>query len=422
MNNDRSVKQHKVAVIGGGAAGCLAAAAAAENGAQVLLFEKNRRIGRKICATGGGRCNIANAVFNAGCYYSTGDFDPVRHLQAFPPEKLLAWFRAHGVLFHERNGYFYPRTDQAATIQSALEHILREEKAEILTGCTVQKVEKSRPGESGKFRILTAEGGTYTADALILACGGMAGPGFGASGDGYHFAEAFGHHVIDPLPALVQLRTADPVLRFANGVRTQASVSLCIGDTTVRTEQGELQIAGNTLSGIPVFQLSRLAARALHDHTEPVVLRVDFLPEIPDAEWKKETERRTAEARSENLTVAELFLGLVPAGIASMIAEGEGLTAENKCAKLSETQLQKLFSDLRSRAFVISGTNGFEDAQVTSGGIPLTELQEDGASKCCSGLYICGELTDVDGICGGYNLSYAMCTGYIAGKAAACCS
>lgn len=422
MNHDISEKQHKVAVIGGGASGCLAAAAAAENGAQVLLFEKNRRIGRKICATGGGRCNIANAVLDAGCYYSTGSFDPLQYLQAFPPEKLLNWFRSHGVLFHERNGYIYPRTDQAATVQAALEHILSENRVQILTDCTVQKIENRRSGGSGKFRILTADGSSCDADALVLACGGMAGPGFGASGDGYRFAQAFGHHVIDPLPALVQLQTADPALRYANGVRTQASVSLFIGGSPVRTEQGELQIAGNTLSGIPVFQLSRLASRALHEKENTVFLRIDFLPELSGEEWKKETGRRIAEARSENCTVAGLFLGLVPAGIASMTAQSEGLTAENKCAKLSETQLQKLFSDLRCRDFVICGTNGFAEAQVTAGGIPLSELRENGASRFCSGLYVCGELTDVDGICGGYNLSYAMCSGYIAGKAAACCS
>jgi predicted Rossmann fold flavoprotein len=410
-------KQKTVAVIGAGAAGILAACAAADAGARILLFDGNDRAGRKICATGNGKCNIANRYRSDSCYYTDGTFDRSSFFAPFPEDDLLALLRSEGVLFHERGGCIYPRTDMALTVVSALENMLQKRGVVPILRTKVCRVEDT--ADKTGFALRLSDGQVLISDAVILATGGAAAPRFGSTGDGYAFAEAYGHHVIDPLPALTKLRTSDPFLRYADGVRADAAVTMLCGGRPVRTEIGELQIAGGMLSGIPVFQLSRIASRALHDGTG-CTLRVDFLPEIGDREWESEVGRRLSQ--KANLTIDTLMLSLAPPRVISMLAQGRGLTAENRCGKLPADRLRPLFDDLRQRDFAITGTGSFEDSQVTCGGIPLSETGPGGESRIRKGLFFAGEILDVDGICGGYNLSFAMCSGYMAGRASACCS
>lgn len=406
-----------IAVVGGGAAGCMAAAKAAERpGIRVIVFDRNEQPCRKINASGNGRCNISNEYFPDDCYYSSGCFDREKRLSHFSPQALLSFFVSEGVYFHSRNGYLYPRTDQAATISSALLRILRDRGVELRSSCAVTGLVR----EAGGFALRMENGETVSADRVVLAAGGAAAPQLGGTPDGYELSRALGHHVVSPIPALTSLSVGAST-KAAAGVRASAAVALLeeIGceSRVLRREEGELQIGNGVFSGIPVFQFSRLAGRALEEGRK-VALSIDFLPEFTPELWERERRRRLFLA-AENRMLRELTDGLVHPKICSLIAGRCGLTAENKTGKLSEKALRQFLDRLRDDRYEITGTGGFRDAQVTAGGVCLEEIGEDFSSLCCPGLYLAGELLDVDGICGGYNLTFAMCSGSAAGMAAA---
>ncbi|WP_165443968.1 aminoacetone oxidase family FAD-binding enzyme [Lachnoclostridium sp. Marseille-P6806] len=406
-----------IAVIGGGAAGCMAAAKAAEcPGVRVIVFDRNEQPCRKISASGNGRCNISNEYFPEDCYYSSGCFDREKRLQHFPPQKLLSFFVSEGVYFHSRNGYLYPRTDQAATISSALLRILRDRGVVLRSSCGVSGLTREA---AGGFLLRMQSGETVSADRVVLASGGAAAPQLGGTPDGYEFSRALGHRIISPIPALTSLVIREST-KAASGVRAFAAVTLLESSQkprVLRREEGELQIGNGVFSGIPVFQLSRLAGRALEEGRK-AALCVDFLPEFAPETWERERARRLVLA-AENRMLRELTDGLVHPKICALIAGHCGLTAENKTGRLSEKTLRQFLDRLRDDRYEITGTGSFREAQVTAGGVCLEEIGEDFSSLCCPGLYLAGELLDVDGICGGYNLTFAMCSGAAAGMAAA---
>ncbi len=404
-----------VAVIGGGAAGMLSAIAAAREGAKVLLFDANDKLGRKIYATGNGRCNVTNDVMNPDCYNKEAKelLDSV--YGQWNRDDLIAFFRDLGVLMHQRNGYYYPRTDQARTIVWALEReIASHSNIQVLLESRVRSV---TPITDNRYRIQTDKQ-SFPADRVILTTGGMVSKDFGCLGDGYKMAKAFGHTIEEPVPTLVNLLTDHPHIKAASGVRCQGSVRIMIEGRVVAQAEGELQFTDNGISGIPVFQVSRYAARALAEHKE-VLAGINFIRDLTPAEWNEEETRRLEDPRY--VYVADLFEGLVPKGIGSFLSRSKGLSDEKKLANLEAKHqiVMNLMEDLGGIHMNIVGTGDFKRAQVTAGGIPVNEVTGSLESKKSSGLYLAGELLDVDGICGGYNLTFAMCSGYIAGQAAA---
>lgn len=447
MNTEQSRTRQKrrVAVIGGGASGCMAAIAAARAGAFVTLFEKNEKPAKKIYATGNGRCNLTNRKMDASFYRSGAKENPEKFvrktLELFSQEDLLAFFAQAGVPVHDREGYVYPRTDQAETIALVLEKELRRAGVRVETGCSVRSVEPTVPvsGIEGKKqrsafpKHTSADTGFVLRleeqksreksreksrdrescfDAVILCTGGLAGPAFGCSGDGYRFAESMSHTIAEPLPSLTKLTCDEPLLRRAAGVRCHASVRLSIGDQ----EEGEVQITEDSISGIPVFQLSGSAARALAQKRQ-VYAVIDFLPEFSDPMFEEEIRRRLLEDR--NQTLGAFFLGLAHKKVIDLILARAGLQAEMKAKRLNDETLRKLFREFRNFSLTVSGTGTFVHAQVTSGGVLLSEINENFESRKIPGLYFAGELLDVDGRCGGYNLQWAMSSGFLAGQAAA---
>ena len=450
----------RVAVIGAGASGCMAAIAAAQAGCSVTLFEKNEKIAKKIYATGNGRCNLTNLFLDESCYHTHDSKNEIRRvlsfLEKFSQEDLIRFFREAGVPVHDRGGYVYPRTDQAETVARAFEKRLRQEGAEVCTDCQVQQIEKTKDGfciryllsekEKGKAQgkakstakntekntakqtgknAAKKTGHSFCCDAVILCTGGLAGPSFGCSGDGYRIAEHFFHRVIKPLPALTRLETDDPLLRRAAGVRCHASVTL-VSDRTEQggdgcpeqniCEDGELQITENSLSGIPVFQISGIAAEHLSQGRRVRVL-VDFLPEFTRQEYEKEMEDRLLQDRGQML--GDFLLGLAHRKVIDMILARAGLQAEMKARRLSDQELRGIMETLRALEVEVTATGGFEHAQVTKGGVPLSEIDDTFASEKTAGLFLAGELLDVDGRCGGYNLQWAMTSGLLAGRSAA---
>lgn len=412
----REAQIYDVAVIGGGAAGCMAACAASEGGARTLILEANDRIGRKICATGNGRCNLTNLHVDENCYHTGGGEDLSAFFARFSVEDNIRFWESRGVYLHDRNGYVYPRTDQASTIVDAFDKILRAAGTEIISGSRVTDVKPEEDSEGRVFRIGTKEGRRYFARKVILAGGGAAGPQYGCDGGLYGIARSLGHTVKRPLPALVPLISDDRDLKAAAGVRCDAKITLVCGDITSRIERGELQITQTGISGIPVFQISSGASRAL-DEGERVFAEIDFLPDFTEEMWEKEKARRLSEDR--NCMLGAFLLGLVNKKVLDLLLRRRGIQAEKKASKVDEDTLTGIMQDMRSFQVRVIGTGGFEQAQVTTGGIPLSQTDKDLMSVFCRGLYMSGELLDVDGICGGYNLQWAFTSGWIAGKSAA---
>ena len=476
----------RIAVIGGGASGCMAAIAAAQAGCRVTIYEKNEKIGKKIYATGNGRCNLTNLFLDSSRYHTrekqisdgetgrtnTINTDNVSRILSligqFSQEDLIRFFREAGVPVHDRDGYVYPRTDQAETVVEALKKCMRQLGIRICTNCTVLGIEKAAQGigrdsfcihykisaqektvsgipgrgkekkkGKGAADTISMKAGrkpaaraaepvavekqeSFYCDAVILCTGGMAGPAFGCSGDGYLFAESLDHSLVRPLPALTRLESGDFVLRRAAGVRCHASVMLmkvCGREYSVfGFEDGELQITDKSISGIPVFQISGQAARLL-SQGQKVCVRIDFMPEFSQEEFKEELDNRLRQDRSQML--GDFLLGLAHRKVIDLILAREGLQAEMKARRFSDRELRALMHKLRAFDLDVTGTGGFDHAQVTSGGVPLSEVDDSLQSQKCRGLFLAGELLDVDGRCGGYNLQWAMTSGTIAGRSAA---
>ncbi|MBO5504225.1 MAG: aminoacetone oxidase family FAD-binding enzyme [Lachnospiraceae bacterium] len=398
----------------------MAAINAAKGGCHTILLEKNDRIGKKLYATGNGRCNLTNLSLTESCYHGDDASKRMRILSEFPPEALIASFEEMGLLCHDRQGYVYPRTDQASSVVRALELTLKKLGVTVMTETEVTSVRKTSAGFEVGVRAAGKKNGTkfegsksnMAADAVIISCGGMAGPQYGCSGDGYQIARSFGHSVTPLHPALTSLISDDSNIRLADGVRCAASIRIGSSDRA----DGELQIASYGLSGIPVFQVSQTAAMLL-DNNSSVTAIIDFLPEIPEEKWQEIASARISS--QDNQPLGDLFAGLVHEKVLRWILSGLSLQPETKRAKVSDEQIADALRLMRSFEVSITGLKGYDKAQTTSGGVPLAEVDDNLMSTIYPGLFLTGELLNTDGLCGGYNLQWAFATGRKAGIAAA---
>ena len=398
----------------------MAAINAAKGGCHTILLEKNDRIGKKLYATGNGRCNLTNLSLTESCYHGDDASKRMRILSEFPPEALIASFEEMGLLCHDRQGYVYPRTDQASSVVRALELTLQKYGVTVMTETEVTSVRKTSAGFEVGVRAAGKKNGTkfegskssMAADAVIISCGGMAGPQYGCSGDGYQIARSFGHSVTPLHPALTSLRSDDSNIRLADGVRCAASIRIGSSDRA----DGELQIASYGLSGIPVFQVSQTAAMLLDNNSSATAV-IDFLPEIPEEKWQEITAARISS--QDNQPLGDLFAGLVHEKVLRWILSRLSLQPETKRAKVSDEQIADALRLMRSFEVSITGLKGYDKAQTTSGGVPLAEVDDNLMSTICPGLFLTGELLNTDGLCGGYNLQWAFATGRKAGITAA---
>ena len=280
------------------------------------------------------------------------------------------------------------------------------------TQAVVEKIEK----KNGGFFIHTDQG-TVETDALILAAGSKAAPSTGSDGSGYEYARQLGHSIIKPLPALVQLRCQGNMYKQMAGIRTEAEVSLQADGITLAKDKGELQITDYGLSGIPVFQVSRYAARAL-DEKKKVRVYVDFMPGWDDNESFRLLKKRALLLAYK--PAEELFTGMLNRKLAQALLKLAGIDPNTSCGSLTGKQLEKIRKELKEYEAVVMSVNPFANAQVCCGGV---DANEGGGTtmgaKICPGLYLAGEILDVDGICGGYNLQFAWSSGMIAGRCAA---
>lgn len=418
------MRRKEIGIIGGGASGLMAAISAAQADGtgrrEITVLEKKDRVGKKLLATGNGKCNLTNLSFSVEKpeqFYRSRNPEALPGLfRQFGVRETLDQFRRMGMLVTDRNGYVYPLSQQAATVLDTLRFTLEEQGTQVITDCAVEKITPFRKGREAGF-LVRAGGEEWRFRRLILACGSMAGEK-NADPAGYALAEALGHTVIRPLPALVQLKCAGNFWKGLAGVRCDARIQLRISAQGVREsyeEQGELQLTDYGISGIPVFQFSRFAAAAL-DAGGQVKAVIDFLPSFQGKEdlWRELVEEKCAACRGRSMEV--LFGGLVNKKIVQTVMKLCGLRMDDRLDRKTYPAAGKAFAMLRSFEVQVTGTNPFANAQVCAGGVPLTEADGHLESRVCPGLYLAGELLDADGRCGGYNLQWAWTTGYIAGK------
>lgn len=399
-------------MIGGGASGLMAAITAARRGAKVTLLEKNRQTGKKLLVTGNGRCNFTNRNQKLSCYRSQNPELAEKVLEAFSMPETVGFFEELGILIKDRSGYLYPNSGQAASIADVLR--LEAQRLQVKTACNTEALDM---GKQGALFWVKTDGWTYEADAVILACGSRAAPETGSSGDGYRFAERMGHHLITPLPALTGLYAAEKDCEKLAGVRMDAGVTLLIDGAVCAEDEGEVQFASYGLSGIPVFQVSRYASRALEEGRKCEIC-LDLWPTHETEQIVKLLQKRRE--YTGNRSGTDALLGMFPEKLSQALLTRAGIPLKKKGKDWTEREDQKLAEQIKRFHFTITRCRGYEQAQVCTGGVPLTELNGISMeSAVVPGLYLAGELLDVDGACGGYNLQWAWSSGFLAGVHAA---
>ena len=396
-----------IGIIGGGASGMAAALAAAENpGVQVLLFERQARLGRKLQATGNGRCNLTNLhALQQGYHGENADFADFA-LNGFSPERTLQWFRSLGlVTVAEPSGRVYPYSDQANSVVDVLRFALEKENIRVIIGAEVGKVRKT-----GDQFAVSCEAESYLCDRVIIACGGLAGTKLGGSMSGYKLLMKLGHHSTRLRPTLVQLRSDWSGAASLKGVRANCKAQILRDGAVFLESTGEIQFTEYGLSGPVIFEVSRDVCQGKGNW----VCRLDLLPMMEKQELFAELNKR----RKTNLPVDELLTGILHNRLGRVLTRSAGVRS-GLIRDLSEEELAAVCETVKAFDVSLTEPMGMDSAQVTAGGILTSEFNPDTMeSRLVKGLYACGEVLDIDGDCGGYNLQWAWSSGYLAGTSA----
>ena len=397
-----------IGIIGGGAAGMAAALAASESGEnQVVVLERQARVGRKLQATGNGRCNLTNLHALEGGYHGEEPGFARYALTQFPPEAVLTWMRGLGLFtVAEPSGRVYPYSDQANSVVDVLRFALERPNVQVKLGFEVTKVRKNAEG----FRVESREE-RLMCDRLIIACGGLAGTKLGGCMSGYQLLRSFGHKCTRLRPALVQVKTGWSGVSALKGVRANCRAAIYRGETRMRESVGELQFTEYGLSGPVIFEISRDACQGGGDWN----CRLDFLPHVEETELLAELRRR----KSTPLPNSELFTGILHNRLGRVLTQAAGISLNGWIRELGEEELAQAAAAAKGFCVSLTEPLGMDSAQVTAGGILTAEFEETTMeSRLVPGLYACGEVLDIDGDCGGYNLQWAWSSGRLAGRSA----
>lgn len=407
-----------VIVAGAGASGMTAAVTAARKGARVLLLEHMDVPGKKILSTGNGKCNYTNMEQGGACYRGGDPAFVLYALSVFSPRDTVDFFKEIGILPWNREGYIYPSCGQASALRDALVLELSRRKVDIKKNVGIRRITYKTRSHDGYFELDTKEG-VFTGKTCILACGGKAAKKTGSDGSGYVYAKQLGHTVTDIYPALTALVTEKtPVQTKASGARVRAKVTLFVDGEKAASDTGELQITDYGLSGIPVFQISRFASVALGQKKD-VHVRLDFLPDYSAKQVTGMLRERFSHRGRE--TAREALTGLLNGRLLAALLEMSGIPEDRMCAKLSDSGILKGLAGLiKETEIFVRDVKGFDFAQVCAGGVDVSQIcDKTMESRLVKGLFFAGEMLDVDGICGGYNLQWAWSSGYLAGASAA---
>ena len=394
-----------IGIIGGGASGMAAALAAAEEqDNQVILMERQTRVGRKLLSTGNGRCNLTNLHAGTGGYHGNEPAFARYAIDRFPPEAAITWFQSLGLLtVAEPSGRVYPYSDQANSVVDVLRFGLEQPNITAKLGFEVEKVRKTPSG----FRVESKEE-TVACDKLIIACGGLAGTKLGGSMSGYKLLRALGHSCTKLRPTLVQLKSGWGGCAGLKGVRTNCHAEILHNGEKTAESTGQLQFTEYGLSGPVIFEISRDVCQGGGEW----LCRLDFLPEIREETLSRELCRR----RGTNLPVSELLTGILHNRLGRVLTQSAGLSPNASVRDLSDWEIGQAVSAVKHLEVSLTEPMGMDSAQVTAGGIVTAEFEEKTMeSRLVPGLYACGEVLDIDGDCGGYNLQWAWSSGRLAG-------
>lgn len=397
----------KVLVIGGGASGMMAALTAAEDPRnQVTLLERQSRVGRKLLATGNGRCNLTNLHASADHYHGQNPEFVRTALEHFPVEATLDFFRSLGLLtVAEDSGKVYPFSDQANSVVDVLRFALDARGIDLRLGCEVQSIGKKARG----YNVKTAEEAFYC-DKLIISCGGAAGGKLGGTDLGYKLLRSMGHTVTPLHPALVQLKTDTSATRSLKGVRADAGLTLKRNGTTVLTNSGEVQFTDFGISGPAIFEMSREAGFG-----GDLILLLDLLRPMTEAALAAFLAAK--QAQMPRLLLEDFLTGILHNRLGRVVLKQAGLDLTRQAESLTENDLTKIAHLIKFFPLTVTGVMGLELAQVTAGGILTSEFRPDTLeSRLCPGIFAAGEVLDIDGDCGGYNLQWAWSSGRLAGQ------
>lgn len=396
----------RVLVIGGGAAGLTAAICAARQGAGVTLLERLDRVGKKILATGNGRCNVMNT--GPLCYPGGAAFAKAV-LSRADAACVAAFFESLGLSLREEEEYrVYPASGLASSVLDVLRLGCARHGVETVLGAAVTRLERPSSG----WAAITRDG-RFEADAAIVAGGGRASPKLGSDGSAYGLLTAQGHRLIPPRPALTQIQTETEPIRGLAGIRASAEVSLSRGGRVLAREQGEILFTEYGISGVAAMQLARDAAKG--------VLHICLLPAVNIGEAELIGRLQARAALFKGVPLEQFFLGLTHMRLGLALLKRAGIGPMSRaCGSLSTQELAALAGLIKDFPLAVTGVNGFESAQVTAGGIDTRDFDPDTmASRLHPGLYAAGEVLDVDGGCGGFNLLFAWAGGILAGNHAA---
>ena len=394
-----------IGIIGGGASGMAAALAASENPkTQVIVLERQARVGKKLLATGNGRCNLTNLHALEGGYHGEDATFADFALETLSPEATLEWFRSLGLFtVAEDSGRVYPYSDQANSVVDVLRLAMEKENITLQTGYEVQKI---RQQDSG-FLI----NDDVYCDKLIIACGGLAGTKLGGSMAGYKLLARFGHKSTKLRPNLVQIKCDWHGSASLKGVRANCHVKILKNGLLFNESTGELQFTEMGLSGPVIFEISRDVCCGLGDWTAVL----DLLPDYAEEALLGELKRR----RTTNLPLEEFLTGILHNRLGRVLVKSAGIHGNRMVSDLSEAELQDICTAVKHLEIQLTEPLGMDAAQVTAGGVITRDFDpETMESKLVPGLYACGEVLDIDGDCGGYNLQWAWSSGRLAGLCA----
>ena len=395
-----------VGIIGAGASGMTAALwASRDPDVQVVLMERQARVGRKLQATGNGRCNLSNENLHISHYHGE---DPVFTEQVFSQfgvKDTLSWFASLGLCtVTEVTGKIYPYSDQANSVVDVLRLALDKENITLHLGFEAEKIKTSCNGF-----VVESKEKTVLCDKLIVACGGLAGTKLGGTMAGYKLLSKLGHRSTKLRPNLVQIQSRWQALSSLKGVRANCNVEIIYNGDLFAQSRGELQFTEQCLSGPVIFEISRDVCAA----SGSWIARLDFLPQ-----WDEEKLMAHLQGRVQtNYPIEELLTGVLHNRLGRVLTLSAGIKGKSYCKDLSQRELAELCRCVKALEVELTEPMGMENAQVTAGGVLTDDFDPYTLeSKKIPGMYICGELLDVDGDCGGYNLQWAWSSGYVAGR------
>jgi len=404
-----------VIVVGGGAAGMTAAISARRLGAEVTILERNPRVGKKILATGNGRCNFTNVFADINNYHGNNPKFAYSALAYFTIDKTIRFFEKLGIEHKiEDLGKVFPMSDQASSVLDVFLYELNELGVNIICDACVKDINRKKD----KFIVELENGKVYLGDRVIIAAGGKAMPSSGSDGRGYDLAIRLGHTITDIFPALVQLMLEGSFFKRIEGVKLVGTAEIVVNNKSVAKDRGDILFANYGVSGPPILQISRKAGELLQEGKE-VHLKINVMDKMSKEELSKLICKRFQISSNKPLDFS--LVGLINKRLIPVVLTEAGINDfKRPVGNLSVQEREGIIDILSDWRFKIRGTKSWPSAQVTAGGVDTNEIDQNTMeSKTVKGLFFAGEIMDIDGSCGGYNLQWAWSSGFLAGQSAA---